>query len=93
MAELTMSALMRKNKGVLLSLASGIEFINSDNTKTEIAEVLLIMQDSRGNVPSVDPMGNPTEGPGKTPRSPAPGDVDYPKSIKIQRFEASKQNA
>ena len=95
MAEFTMSALMRKNKPVLLSLAAGIEFIDGDNTKAQIAEAILIMQDSRGNLPvgSTDPMGNIITETGATPRSPSPADVDYPKSIKIRRIEASQQNA
>ena len=89
----TMSALMRKNKSVLLSLASSIQFINGNHTKADIAEALLIMQDERGNFPSVDPMGNLITGPSKTPLAPAPDDVDYPKSIRLQRIEASQQDS
>ncbi len=88
----TMSALMRKNKSVLLSLASGIQFINEGHTKAEIAEVLLIMQEDRGRA-VLDPMGNPITGPSKTPLAPAPDDVDYPKSIRLQRIEASQQDS
>ena len=40
----TKSGLMRKNKAELLGLASEIEFIDGDNTKSEIADAILIME-------------------------------------------------
>ena len=39
----TKAGLMRKNKVELLGLASEIEFIDEENTKSEIADAILIM--------------------------------------------------
>ena len=74
----TKTGLMRKNKVELLGLASEIEFIDEDNTKSEIADAILIMS---------FPVFEGDEGPGSAgvaegeQGDPAPPTAVYPDEV------------
>lgn len=92
----TKAGLMRKNKDVLLALASEIEFISGENTKSEIADAILIMQ---------VPVFTASEGPGAKgqkrlssesrgqiyPGGPGIDDPEPEMSVRVRRIREASQ--
>ncbi len=97
----TKAGLMRQSKANLLKLAEAIEFISEKNTKSEIADAILIM--SRPAFAADEGPGKslgvatPAAGPGrvggKGKWEPSPDDPSYPKSIKVQRILDSQKES
>ena len=97
----TKAGLMRKNKDALLALASGIEFISDENTKSEIADAILIMQitvfeeDEGPTAPgqkqrsASDPMVPERV----VPSGPGIDDPDPEMSVRIRRIREASSNA
>ncbi len=95
----TKSGLMRRSKANLLKLAEPIEFITDKNTKSEIADAILIMQrpafaanEGPGeSLGAATPAGDPGPVGGKTKWEPGIDDPNYPKSNRIQRILDSQK--
>ncbi len=97
----TKPGLMRRSKADLLKLAEPIEFISDKNTKSEIADSILIMSRpafaaDEGPGKSLG-LATPAAGPGprggKTKWEPGIDDPDYPKSNRIQRILDSQKES
>ncbi len=98
----TKSGLMRQSKADLLKLAEHIEFITDKNTKSEIADAILIMslpafaadEGPGKSLGLATPAKSPgPRGGGKTKWEPGIDDPNYPKSIKIQRILDSQKES
>lgn len=97
----TKSGLMRSSKADLLSLASPIEFITEKNTKSEIADAILIMSrpafaadEGPGKSLGVaTPAGGPGPVGGSTKWEPSIDDPNYPKSLRVKRILDSQKES